>query len=80
MLFLVLQKDGRRVCRGPTPSDTPSDSETDLAAPFADVSTEEEEQDDDCVFCTGHFSKTTMDKSGYDVRNISDWRIHFVLV
>jgi hypothetical protein len=29
----------RRVCRDPTPSDTPSDSDTDLAVPFADDST-----------------------------------------
>jgi hypothetical protein len=47
----------RRVCRDPAPSDTPSHSEIDLAVPFADNSTEgDEEQDADCVFCTGHFS------------------------
>jgi hypothetical protein len=33
----------RRVCRHPSPSDTPSDSNTDLSVPFADDSTEEEE-------------------------------------
>ena len=33
----------KRVCRDPTPSDTPSDSDTDLAVPFADDSTEEDE-------------------------------------
>ena len=32
----------KRVCRDPTPSDTPSDSDTDLAVPFADDSTEED--------------------------------------
>jgi hypothetical protein len=48
----------RRVCRDPTPSDTSTDSDTDLAVPFADYSTEEdEEQDADCVFCTGRFSE-----------------------
>jgi len=47
----------RSVCRDPTPSDTPSDSDADLAVPFADVSTEDEEPDADCVFCTGHFSE-----------------------
>jgi hypothetical protein len=31
----------KRICRDPTPSDTPSDSDTDLAVPFADDSTEE---------------------------------------
>jgi hypothetical protein len=31
------------VCRDPTPPDTPSDSGTDLAVPFADDSTEEDE-------------------------------------
>ena len=45
----------RAVCRDQTPSDTPSDSDTDLAVPFADVSTEKGEQDADCVFCTGRF-------------------------
>jgi hypothetical protein len=47
----------RRVCRDPNSSDTPSDSDTDLAVPFADDSTEEEEQDADCVLCTGRFSE-----------------------
>jgi hypothetical protein len=48
----------RRVCRDPTPSDTPSDSETELAVPLANDSTEEnEEQDAECVFCTGRFSE-----------------------
>jgi hypothetical protein len=36
---------------------TPSDSDTDLTVPFADNSTEEEEQDADCVYCTGRFSE-----------------------
>jgi len=48
----------RRVCRDPAPSDTPSDSDIDLAVPFADDSMEgDEEQDADCVFCIGHFSE-----------------------
>jgi hypothetical protein len=68
----------RAVCRDPTPSVTPSVSDTDLTVPFADDSTEEEEQDADCVFCAGRFSKTTMWKSGYDVRNISDGGTHCV--
>jgi len=33
----------RRVCRDPTPSDTPSDSDTDLAVPFADNLMDEDE-------------------------------------
>jgi hypothetical protein len=45
------------VCRDPNSSDTPSDSDTDLAVPFADDPTEEEEQDSDCVLCTGRFSE-----------------------
>ena len=49
------KRQKRVVCRDPTPSDTPSDSDTDLTVPFADDLTEEE-QDADCVFCTGHFS------------------------
>jgi hypothetical protein len=48
----------RRVCRYPTPYDTPSDSDTELAVSLSDDSTEEdEEQDADCVFCTGGFSE-----------------------
>ena len=54
----------RRVCRDPAPSDTPSDSDTDLAAPFADSSTEGDgEQEADCVFCTGRFCE---DHNGED--------------
>jgi len=40
------------------------DSTTDLAVPFAYDSTEEEEQDADCVFCTGRFSED---------RNVGKW-------
>jgi len=47
----------RRVFWDPTPSNTPSDSDTDLAVPYADDWTEEEEQDSDCVYCTGRFSE-----------------------
>jgi len=53
----------RRVCPDPTPSDTPSVSDTDLTVPFPDDSTEEEKQDADCVFCTGRFSE---DHNGED--------------
>ena len=54
----------RRVCRDPTPSDTLSHSEIDLAVPFTDNLMEgDEEQDADCVFCTGHFSE---DHNGED--------------
>jgi len=49
----------KRVCRDPTPSDL-----ADLAVPFAVDSTEEdEEQDADCVFCTGRLSE---DHNGED--------------
>ena len=53
----------RRVCRDPVTSDTPSDSDTDLAVPFADDSMEGDEQDADCVFCAGRFSE---DHNGED--------------
>jgi len=43
----------RVVCRDPTPSD----SDSDLAVPFADDSTEEEKQEADCVFCIRRFSE-----------------------
>jgi hypothetical protein len=51
------KRRNRTVCRDPTPPDTPSDSDTDLAVPFTDDSTDEEEQDADCVLCTGRFSE-----------------------
>ena len=71
----------RRVCWVQTPYDTSSDSDTDLTIPFTDDSTEDdEEQDAECVFCTGRFSEATMKKTRYDVRNVSDGLIHFVLV
>jgi len=47
----------RRVCRDATPSDTPSDSDTDRTVPCADDSAEEEKQDTDCVLGTGRFSE-----------------------
>jgi len=54
----------RRVCRDQTPPDTLSDLDTDLAVPFSDDSTEEdEEQDAHCVFCIGRFSQ---DHNGED--------------
>jgi len=51
-----------RVCRDPTSSDTPSNSDNDLAVPFAEDSTEEDEEQD-AVFCTGRFSE---DHNGED--------------
>ena len=47
----------RVVCWDRTQSDTPSYSDSDLTVLFADDSTEEEEQDADCVLCTGRFSE-----------------------
>ena len=71
----------RRVCRDPTPSDTPSHSEIDLAVPFADDSTEGDEEQDAVVCSVLVVSlKTTMEKTRYDVLNASDGRTHFVLV
>jgi len=54
----------RRVCRDPAPSDNPSHSDTDLTVPFAEDSTQgDEEQDAHCVFCTGRSSE---DHNGED--------------
>ena len=71
----------RRVCRDPAPSDTPSHSDIDLVVLFTDDSTEEK-KNKTLIVCTVLVVslKTTMEKSGYDVRNISDGRTHFVLV
>jgi hypothetical protein len=67
-----------RVCRDPAPSDTPSDSHTDLTVPFA-VDSTEENQEAVCTVLVVSL-KTTKEKNGYDVRNISDGRTRFVLV
>ena len=54
----------RRVCWDPTPSDTPSHSDTELAVRFADDSKEgDREQDTDFVFCPSRFSE---DHNGED--------------
>jgi len=61
----------RRVCWDPTPFNTPSDSDTDLAVPFADDSTQEdEEQDADFCSVLVISLKTIMEKSRYDVRDV----------
>jgi hypothetical protein len=46
-----------RVCRYSSPSDTQSDSDTELTVPVANDSTEEDEQDADYVYCTGRISE-----------------------
>ena len=56
VLLVPSKRRKRGVCRDPAPSDTPSDSDTDLAVLFADDSTDEE-KDIDCVFCTVRFSE-----------------------
>jgi hypothetical protein len=58
-----LKRRKRRVCQDATSSDTPSDSVSDLAVHFADDSTEDDEQDADCVFCPCCFFE---DHSGED--------------
>jgi len=74
------KKRKRRGCRDPTPSDTPSDSDTDLAVPFADDSMEvDEEQDAVCSVLVVSL-KTTVGKTRYNVRNVSDGRTQLVLV
>ena len=45
------------VCWNPTPSDTSSDSDSDLTVPFGDNTTEEGDQDADFVLSTGSFSE-----------------------
>jgi len=58
MLFLVLQEDGREGFAGiQLHLILPSVSDTVLPVPFVDDSTEEEEQDADCVYCTGRSSE-----------------------
>jgi hypothetical protein len=71
----------RKVFRDPTPSYTPSDSNTELAVPLSDDSTEDDEEQELIVCSVLVVSlKTTMEKSGYDERNILDCCEHCVLV
>jgi hypothetical protein len=56
VLFGPSKRRKRRVCRDPAPSDIPSDSDSELAVPIADDSTDEE-REVDCVLCTGRFSE-----------------------
>jgi hypothetical protein len=63
-IFKSSKRRKRVVCRDSTPSDTPSDSDPDLTVPFADNSTEEKEQDADCVLCTGRFPED---------HNVEEW-------
>jgi hypothetical protein len=52
------------VCRDVTTPETPSDSESDITVLIAEDSTEEEEQGDDYVLCTGRFSED---------QNVEEW-------
>ena len=71
----------RRVCQDPTPSDTPFDSDTDLAVPFTDNLPEEDEQDADCVFCTGHLSEDHNGEDWIQCAKCYRWvRTHFMLI
>jgi hypothetical protein len=45
------------VYQDPPPPDTPSDLGTELTVLLANDSTEEDEQDADCAYCTSHFSE-----------------------
>jgi hypothetical protein len=62
MLFLVLQKTEEKGLPESNSIWHSNDSDTDLAVPFADDSTQEDEEQD-CVFCTGRFS---VDHNGED--------------
>jgi len=53
----------RRVCRDSPPSNSPSDADSELAVPLDNASTEEDEQDADCAYCTSRFSE---DHNGED--------------
>jgi len=70
----------KRVCRDPTPFDTPSYSDTDLAV--LSLAFRRKKRNKTLTVCSVLVIslKTTMEKSGNDVRNISDWCTHFVMV
>jgi hypothetical protein len=64
----------RRVCWDSNPSNSPSDSETKLAIPLADDATEEdEEQDADCLYCTGRFSEDRAEGNWIRCANCFRW-------
>jgi len=82
MLFLILQKDGREGLAGiQLLSDTPSDSDTDLAVPFVTIQ-RKNMRNKTLIVCSVLIIslKTAMEKTGYDVRNVSVGCTHFVLV
>jgi hypothetical protein len=66
------KRRNRRVCRDPAPSDTPSDSDTDLAV--LSLKFRRKKRNKTLITCSVLVIslKTTMEKNGYDVRNISD--------
>ena len=70
----------RVVCRDPTPSDTLSDSDTDLTVLSLTIRQKKRNKTLSVSSLLVVSLKTTMYKSGYDVRNISDGCTHFVLV
>jgi hypothetical protein len=74
------KKRNRRVCQDPTPPATLSDSDTDLV--FLSLTIRlKKTRNKTLIVCTVLFvSLKTMEKTGYDVRNVSDGRTHFVLV
>jgi len=47
----------RKVCGDSPPSDNSSDADTELTVPLGKASTEEDEQDADCLYCTFRFSE-----------------------
>ena len=66
--------------KDPTPSDTPWDSDTDQL--FLSLTIRQRKREKTLTVCSVPVVplKTAMWKSGYDVGNISDGRIQFVLV
>jgi len=62
----------RRFCLDPALSDTPSDSDNDLAVPFAEDSTQEDEEQDAVRSVLLVSLKTTMEKTKNEVRNVSN--------
>jgi len=81
MLFLVLQKDVREGFAGIHLRMTLHQIRT-LTYLFLSLTIRRKKRNKTLIVCTVLVVslKTTMEKSGYDVRNISDGRTYFVLV
>jgi len=74
------KRQKRRVCWDLPPSDNLSDSDTELTVRLINYSTEEVEQDADCLYRTGRFSEDRYGEDWIGCAKCFRWATHFVMV